>query len=96
MTIELITYVRTMLCIQFLDDVYALLRSQDGTFSWLPLEPRPALSGETPEPRGWFAFDVQPSSEGDGVQIVLHGGLNEANERLSDAWVLQVEPSETT
>lgn len=36
-----------------------------------------------PEARGWFAADS------DGERAVLWGGLNGANERLGDGWVLQ-------
>jgi hypothetical protein len=36
-----------------------------------------------PEARGWFAADS------DGERVVLWGGLNGANERLGDGWVLE-------
>ena len=69
---------------QFLNDVYALLRDND-SYSWLALEAQ-----GPPEPRGWFAFAGAESKEG-GVDIVVHGGLHESNERLKDAWILHVE-----
>lgn len=46
--------------------------------------------GDTPEPRGWFDADVVKNGNGsDG--IILHGGLNEANQRLGDVWKLSFE-----
>jgi hypothetical protein len=41
-------------------------------------------SSNIPSPRGWFGADVVDQSE-----ILLLGGLGEANERLSDAWLLK-------
>ena len=52
------------------------------------------LSDDSPKPRGWFAFDVQSLSNGKGIEIVVQGGLNEDNERLSDAWILQIALNE--
>lgn len=75
---------------KFLNDIYALLRDSKNSYSWLPLHPQDDLSGASPKPRGWFAFDAQSLSNGKGIEIVIHGGLNEANERLSDAWILQI------
>lgn len=43
-----------------------------------------ATEGEGPSPRGWFASDA------DGRRVVLWGGLSDANERLSDGWVLEL------
>lgn len=40
-----------------------------------------------PEPRGWFAADVASSSTSE-MQILVHGGLAENNERLGDTWTL--------
>lgn len=42
-----------------------------------------------PEARGWFGADVLCDCQGNA--IVIQGGLNEANERLSDLWVLRFE-----
>lgn len=42
-----------------------------------------AASGEGPAARGWFDADSLNTSK-----IVVAGGLNEANERLDDVWVL--------
>ena len=47
--------------------------------SWTKVE---SVEEETPEPRGWFAADVIGDEK-----IVVHGGLNEANERLGDVWI---------
>ena len=38
-----------------------------------------------PANRGWFAADVRSESE-----FVVHGGLDEGNERLGDVWVGRV------
>lgn len=73
-----------------MNDVFALLRSSDGTYSWLSLETK---ANSLPEPRGWFAFDVQPANKGEGIEIFIHGGLNESNTRLSDAWILHICPN---
>ncbi|PWN92607.1 hypothetical protein FA10DRAFT_137 [Acaromyces ingoldii] len=79
---------------KFLSDYYILLQSEQG-YRWRPLNDvaRSALPRQTlPEARGWFAFDCQALDDGrSGVRVVLHGGLNEQNERLSDAWVLEIE-----
>lgn len=40
-------------------------------------------AGERPAPRGWFDADVVGKSE-----IVVVGGLDEANQRLNDVWLL--------
>jgi hypothetical protein len=40
-----------------------------------------------PEPRGWFDADVVKGESGND-SVVIHGGLGEKNERLSDVWVL--------
>ncbi|PSN72631.1 galactose oxidase [Corynespora cassiicola Philippines] len=52
---------------------------------WTHLQP----SGDdgTPDPRGWFDADVLKAESGsDGV--LVHGGLGENNERLTDVWHL--------
>ncbi|KAK4335443.1 Kelch repeat protein [Rhodotorula toruloides] len=71
----------------FHSDSYALLSHSSSPsalpeFSWLPLAP----SGPSPPARGWLASALSPSGRG----LVLHGGLDERNERLGDAWVLEV------
>ncbi|CAD6949891.1 unnamed protein product [Tilletia laevis] len=79
---------------KFLADAYLLTASHSSaaspTFSFVPVSLPPASSStKTPEPRGWFAFDAV--STGDrSLQIVIHGGLNEENDRLSDAWSLDL------
>ncbi len=82
---------------KFLDDLWALVHtsssSGEATYSWLRLAPQLAAGEKNgPEARGWFAFDSSPSpaSGSAGVRVALQGGLNEGNERLSDAWVLDV------
>jgi len=62
-------------------DVWALLQSSTGVFSWLSL---PTSLSDVPEARGWFG------SAPWGNKVVMQGGLNDANERLGDAWVLEV------
>ncbi|KAI5480539.1 hypothetical protein MNV49_000235 [Pseudohyphozyma bogoriensis] len=73
----------------FHSDAWALLASPSGTspkdtYSWLALPPS-SSSSSTPQARGWFA-----SAKWGDEKVVVHGGLNEKNERLSDAWVLEV------
>ncbi|BGP24728.1 kelch repeat containing protein [Rhodotorula toruloides] len=77
---------------KFHNDVYALVATTPSTssdllpkFSWLALSPSP--SGPTPSPRGWLASALSPSGQG----LVVHGGLDQRNERLGDAWVLELE-----
>ncbi|KAH7390836.1 kelch repeat protein-like protein [Phaeosphaeria sp. MPI-PUGE-AT-0046c] len=52
---------------------------------WTELHPD-AKDG-VPDPRGWFDADVIKNKDGND-SIVLHGGLGENNERLSDVWLL--------
>ena len=68
----------------FLSDVWGLKWSAEGNWSW----EKAILKDDenVPQPRGWFARDISEDGE-----IVLQGGLNEKNERLGDAWVLNVE-----
>ncbi|BGP32162.1 hypothetical protein JCM10296v2_003942 [Rhodotorula toruloides] len=71
----------------FHSDSYALLSHPSTSsslpdFSWLPLTP----TGPSPPPRGWLASSLSPSGHG----LILHGGLDERNKRLGDAWVLEV------
>ncbi|KAJ4366209.1 hypothetical protein N0V83_007845 [Neocucurbitaria cava] len=40
-----------------------------------------------PDPRGWFDADVIKSQSGND-SVVIHGGLGENNERLTDVWHL--------
>ncbi|KAH7112564.1 kelch repeat protein-like protein [Dendryphion nanum] len=40
-----------------------------------------------PEPRGWFDADVVQSQDRPD-RVIVHGGLAENNQRLSDVWVL--------
>jgi hypothetical protein len=52
---------------------------------WTKLDP----SGDNgvPDPRGWFDADVVTMAE-ENDSIVVHGGLGEDNERLTDVWRL--------
>jgi hypothetical protein len=82
---------------KFLNEVWLLLfDAPSRDYSWLKIEPENAAGEGQPEARGWFAFDAYPalSESGEqvpGVRIGLHGGLNESNERLSDAWILDIQ-----
>ena len=68
----------------FLSDVWGLKWSVGGNWSWEKATLKE--NGNVPQPRGWFAKDITENGE-----IVMQGGLNEKNERLGDAWVLNVE-----
>lgn len=72
-----------MLFIQFHSDAWALLEDGAGVYTWAPL-PQAKSSIDAPEARGWFA-----SAEW-GTKVLLQGGLNHKNERLGDAWLLDV------
>ncbi|KAE8269105.1 hypothetical protein A4X09_0g3232 [Tilletia walkeri] len=80
---------------KFLADTYLLTASHPPTpdtpsFTFTAISLQPASSfTKTPEPRGWFAFDAVSTGER-SLQIVIHGGLNEGNDRLSDAWSLDL------
>ncbi|KAF2180375.1 galactose oxidase [Zopfia rhizophila CBS 207.26] len=50
-------------------------------------KPEASGSGGLPDPRGWFAADVVKGQDGKN-SIVVHGGLGENNERLTDVWML--------
>ncbi|KIX02131.1 uncharacterized protein Z518_08070 [Rhinocladiella mackenziei CBS 650.93] len=52
-----------------------------GSQTWSRVYPE----GEQPLPRGWFDADVV-----ENTGIIIHGGLAESNERLSDAWLLEL------
>ena len=53
---------------------------------WTKLEASGA-DGGIPDPRGWFDADVVRVEDGND-KVVVHGGLGEDNERLTDVWVL--------
>ncbi|BGP40287.1 hypothetical protein JCM10450v2_004267 [Rhodotorula kratochvilovae] len=71
----------------FHSDAWALLAtpSSPPSYSWAALPPSSASTQGTPEARGWLA-----SARAGGTAAVLQGGLNARNERLSDAWLLEV------
>lgn len=52
---------------------------------WTQLQPEG--SDGVPDPRGWFDADVVKAESGND-SIVIHGGLGENNERLTDLWQL--------
>lgn len=53
---------------------------------WTQLHP---MSNDgVPDPRGWFDADVIKAETGND-SIVIHGGLGENNERLTDVWQLK-------
>jgi N-acetylneuraminic acid mutarotase len=52
---------------------------------WTQLHPEG--SEGVPDPRGWFDADVVKHESGND-SVVIHGGLGENNERLSDLWLL--------
>ncbi|KAJ6550090.1 hypothetical protein B0H19DRAFT_1160348 [Mycena capillaripes] len=74
---------------KFHSDTWALLRSytdshtSNTSYSWKCLETHGAMS-----PRGWFA--CAPWTRHGKTSAVVHGGLNDRNERLGDMWVLEV------
>ena len=67
----------------FRSDVWGLKYGANGEWIW---EKAFVEDGNAPRERGWFAADVTENGE-----VVVHGGLNEKNERMGDAWVLIVE-----
>jgi hypothetical protein len=52
---------------------------------WTQLHPEG--SDGVPDPRGWFDADVVKAESGND-SIIIHGGLGENNERLTDVWQL--------
>ena len=54
-----------------------------GSQTWNRVE----TDGDCPCARGWFAADVVSGSDGKDA-MVLHGGLDEQNQRLGDVWLL--------
>lgn len=77
---------------KFLSDTWVLVhRSSGGKGQYAWVAPALQPGGAIPEPRGWFASGILEADRNDEHtlgQLVLHGGLNEANRRLGDAWVL--------
>ncbi|KAH7394437.1 kelch repeat protein-like protein [Pyrenochaeta sp. MPI-SDFR-AT-0127] len=54
---------------------------------WTQLHPEGSTG--LPDPRGWFDADVLKNPNGAGNDsVVIHGGLGENNERLTDLWHL--------
>ncbi|KAK4056665.1 hypothetical protein OIO90_002217 [Microbotryomycetes sp. JL221] len=77
----------------FHQDVWALVAENDNDsrytlksqWSWLKLEPTQDSEKDQPEARGWFASSFYKDNK-----ILMHGGLNANNERLDDAWILEI------
>ncbi|KAF2751225.1 kelch repeat protein-like protein [Sporormia fimetaria CBS 119925] len=75
---------------KMLDDVWVF---DIATAKWARLD---IFEGKgRPKPRGWFAADVL-KRPGKQDAIVIHGGLNEDNERLGDVWKLDFEANDAT
>jgi hypothetical protein len=79
---------------QFHQDAWALVRREDLVsqenalgFGFEGLEQK-SESDQLPTARGWFPAGW---SEVDGGRVVVHGGLNDQNERLGDCWVGRIE-----
>ncbi|GAA5874721.1 hypothetical protein JCM16303_002963 [Sporobolomyces ruberrimus] len=70
----------------FHDDAWALLATREAQpkFTWARLESSSRSEG-APKARGWL-----PAARVAGAKVVFQGGLNEKNERLGDAWSLEV------
>ncbi|GAA5893745.1 uncharacterized protein JCM6883_003624 [Sporobolomyces salmoneus] len=72
----------------FHNDAWGLLATKeeggDVRLSWTKLASSTKSEG-IPEARGWL-----PAAHLSGSKIVFQGGLNEQNERLADAWTLEV------
>lgn len=58
--------------------------------SWGKLQ----VTGELPQPRGWFDADVAHGNNGREA-IVIHGGLAEDNSRLGDIWSMELDTVST-
>lgn len=73
---------------KFHDDAWALVKAPSTEltegWSWEKLTIPEGTS--KPQARGWFAADAWADGK-----VVFQGGLNTDNERLSDAWILEVE-----
>lgn len=67
---------------KMLEDVWAYDIQENW---WTKLDP--TGNDGTPDPRGWFDADVVKAEAGND-SVVLHGGLGENNERLTDVWML--------
>jgi hypothetical protein len=83
---------------KFSDEVWALIRPSSTSSSEVDLVPferfrwvrvEAASGSQWPEARGWFAAGTCNASN----EVVVVGGLNGSNERLGDAWTLQMVPT---
>jgi hypothetical protein len=83
---------------QFHQDAWALIRRDDLVSKENPFglgfeELEQTGEGDAekvPLARGWFAAGWS-EVEGQGGKVIVHGGLNDQNERLGDCWVGQIE-----
>lgn len=83
---------------QFHQDAWALIRqddlvSKDNPFGLVFEELEQTGEGDAekvPLARGWFAAGWS-AVKGQGGKVVVHGGLNDQNERLGDCWVGRIE-----
>ena len=79
---------------QFHQDAFALVRRHDLVSNDNPLGfgfkelSQTSERDQLPTARGWFPAGW---SEVDGGKVVVHGGLNDQNERLGDFWVGRIE-----
>ncbi|KAJ7062220.1 kelch repeat protein [Mycena amicta] len=79
-------------------DAWALLCSPDAVsadnshgFQFVELPQEGDGTGGIPPARGWFGADWASDLGGGGGRIVVHGGLDDQNERLGDVWVGKLE-----
>jgi hypothetical protein len=83
---------------QFHQDAWALIRqddlvSKENPFGFRFEELEQTGEGDAekvPLARGWFAAGWS-AVKGQGGKVVVHGGLNDQNERLGDCWVGRIE-----
>jgi len=73
---------------KFHDDAWALVKAPltELTEGWSWEKLIIPEGSSKPQARGWFAADAWLDGK-----VVFQGGLNTDNERLSDAWILEVE-----
>lgn len=67
------------------------LSEGEGGWAWKKADVVIVGGGEGPEARGWFPAASWTGEEGKGACAILQGGLISSNERVGDAWALQLE-----
>lgn len=77
----------------FWDDVWTLCyrSAGEGSWEWKKADVVIVGGGEGPEARGWFPSASWAGEEGKGACVVLQGGLISSNERVGDAWALELD-----